>query len=93
MGRSSYDLAVGEADGPPPGDGVPLVAAAVELERLAGAVGVVAVGLDDQAVLGPGEVDFVAFDEGVETWRWNPVVAADLQEQSLELVGSVTSAS
>jgi len=68
------------------------VASAVALEGLTGSVGLEAVELGDQVVLGPGEVDFEGLDDGVDARSWEGVVLEEGEEAPLELevrVGNV----
>ena len=79
------DLAPGEAH-----DGVAVrlqrgVAGAVALKRAPVAVGVPAVGLDDQVVLGPEEVDRVPEDLGPDDRARQPRLAECRQQRALEL--------
>jgi hypothetical protein len=79
------DLAVGEAQGAVAGGGVDGVPAAVVLERLSAPVVAPAVGLDEHAVVLEGEVDFEAFDVVVDLRLREPGLAAESQEELLEL--------
>jgi hypothetical protein len=76
-------LAVGETQGAVTGAGQRRIARA--LERVAGAVEVPAIGLDDDAGGFEGEVDLEAGDPGVDSWVGQAGAAAECEEALLEL--------
>jgi hypothetical protein len=80
-----HDLAVGEAHDAVAGHREGGVLGAVALERVTGEVRLAAVGLDEQAVVGPGEVDLLACDDVVDEWTRPVADVAQREEQHLEL--------
>ena len=68
-----------------------LIALAVTLEGGWHRVVGVAVGLDDQALMGPVEVDGEPFDLGVGDGLREPVVVGELKEQDLQHASEVGS--
>jgi len=80
-----HDLAVGEAHDAVSGDGEGGVLGAVALERRPREVRLAAVGLDEQALLGPGEVDLLACDDVVDERARQAAGVAQPEEPDLEL--------
>ncbi len=87
--RSITDLVAGEAAQTVPVRVQLEFSGTVVLERLSAAVSRVAVGLDDEALLAPEEVDGEAADAHVHFGRRELVTVADAEKAALELTAGV----
>src|SRR2546423_3078880 len=65
------------------------IARAIVLERQTAAVKAVAIRLDDEFLVSPGEVDNEGTDPDVHLWRRQAMVAAEAKEEMLQLASGL----